>query len=150
MYDSPRGIELHLVRGQLTERNNATRRLEEKASVLGASQLLRETFWKRATMQGRLRLRAVLGLTTLVLANIFESLVSSTNHHHNRVSIWAYLLATILLGTFSVWDRLYYAVFPSTVILVRTGPRRWPYESIIFILGVLSIVVAVVVPFFVK
>jgi len=145
-----RSVKLELRHGEALERNEAVIKGETGSWVVAACSLINSAFWGRATIQGWLRLRAALIVLLIILFFLFVPVVNATEAamaKHSAYGAWpaiSYGVGFVCVAVFTLTDRLYYAAFPSTWIEIRIGPRRWPYETVLFIIGVASFILAAV------
>jgi hypothetical protein len=156
IYTATHAVQLKLTRGGVFEpelRNKAIVKGQTGSSVVAASSLINSAFWRRATIQGWLRLRLVLAILVVTLFMLFPTVVNATDAavaRHSAYGTWPFILyfvGFVCVAVFTGADRLYNAAFPSTWIEVRSGPRRWPYETLVFIIGFVALILALIALF---
>lgn len=146
-YDATHTAKLGFRHGDTMNPNEARVEGPTKGWVFGLSRTIADGCRRRAPWYSLMYLHHVLvALAFGMLAGFFvlpTVFPDPKMHPGLRWGFPAYLISLILLAIFVGFDTIYYAVFPSTVITARMGPRRWPYESLMLILAVVGLIFAI-------
>ncbi len=151
-YVSSQYVEINFANGATITRNNAAIVGLTSGWVESVSHAISQDCWRRATIQGYFRLRFLLWFLVPVVFGIslgraLSPVLATSKPPYNILLTWqqiVYCVSLLLIAVFTYSDKLYLNSFPTTVIVVRIGPRRWPYEIIMLLVGIVGLVVSLV------
>jgi hypothetical protein len=143
-YSAERSVVIELRSGSDWQRNDATVAGPEAHWVRGVSGLITASLKPRTTWLSLIRLRLLLYVLVVIVAAPFPEFVSALKQRHGFIFSAIYVVGVIVLIIFCSTDQFYFRTFPSTTILVRESAPRWPRETFLLVIGVISLIVSIV------